>query len=395
MKRIISGVTFCVAAVALNGCGIFGDEGYFRDRSDDYQAANSLSPLQLPKGVNSKQQEELYEIPQVDHEPGRREFEVPRPQALSINVGADRVKLQKLGNRRWVLVNQPADEVWPQLHYFLRTEGLTLAASNASQGLMETVWLTFGEDPDTKDKYRLQVEIGVQPDTTEVHVRHISAPLDAPVQGEPEWPEQSDDPEKEGWMIDVMSTALAEETSGAATSLVAHSIGDAEVKVRLEEPVGREPFISMNLAMDRSWATVAHALNVGSYRLHQEDVETGFFYVTFDGEREALPEEKGWFSSWRYREDEEVGKDRQSELAKEITLQQLLSNIDATESDEASLFNALKSEAGVGNTEIPGYLVVLRNVDEAIEVRIRDTRGHLLPREEASTLLMAIRQNLI
>ncbi|MCH9691219.1 MAG: outer membrane protein assembly factor BamC [Gammaproteobacteria bacterium] len=393
MKKISAGAALCIAAVTFSGCSMFGNEGYFRDRGDDYQVANSLPALQLPKDISSRQQEELYEIPQVGDDLGRGKFEVPRPQALSLNVGTDRVKIQKLGNRRWVLINQPADEVWPQLHYLLRTEGLTLDVSDANLGIMETVWLTFGENPERKDKYRLQVEAGVQPDTTEVHVRHISASLDESVQQQLNWPERSADLEKENWMIDAMSSGLAEEVSGVATSLVAHSIGGAEVKVRLEEPVGHEPFISMSLAAERSWATVAHALNMGSYRLHQEDVDNDFFYVTFDSKREILPEDKGWFSSWRY--SDKVEEDNQAKLAEIITLEQLLSNIDANSDDKPVLFENLRREGNVADMEVPGYLVVVRDVNKVVEVRIRDARGHQLPREEALSLLQAIRQNLI
>ncbi|MFC6980680.1 outer membrane protein assembly factor BamC [Microbulbifer taiwanensis] len=182
MTKLTAGAALCIASIALAGCGIFGDNGYFRDRSDDYQRADTLPPLQLPSGVTAKHQEELYEIPQIaSNELTQEEFEVPRPQALSVNVGLDRVKIQKLGNRRWVLVSQPPAEVWPQLHYFLRTSGMRLEMSDASAGIMETTWLKFDNSPGTKDKYRLQVEAGVQPDTTEVHVRHLSVPAEAPV----------------------------------------------------------------------------------------------------------------------------------------------------------------------------------------------------------------------
>jgi len=381
----------CAAATALGGCGIFGQDGYFRDRGDDYQMADSLPPLQMPQGVSSKHQEELYEVPQISGEVDRGEFVVPRPQALSVNAGLDRVKIQKLGNRRWVLVNQPPDEVWPQLHYFLRSSGLQLAYSDASAGTMETTWLTFGESPETKDKYRLQVESGVQPDTTEIHVRHLALPLDAPIGGAVNWPAQSSSQEREGWMIDEMSGALAADSSGAAASLVAQAIGGGKVKVQVMEPAGKEPFIALDLAMNRAWATVAHALNTGAYRLHQEDSDIGIFYVTYDPERELTDEEDGWFSGWGSGN----GEDKQAKAAEAYSLQQVLANIDTSSAAEPALFANLQGLGGAPDSKIPGYLVVLRGADQSIEVRIRNTRGQPLSRAKASELLMAIRQNLI
>ena len=391
MTKLTAGALLCAAVTTLGGCGIFGQDGYFRDRGDDYQLADSLPPLQMPEGVTSKHQEELYEVPQISGEVDRGDFVVPRPQALSVNVGLDRVKIQKLGNRRWVLVNQPPDEVWPQLHYFLRTTGLQLAMSDAGAGTMETTWLTFGENPDTKDKYRLQVESGVQPDTTEIHVRHLSVPMETPAGGAVNWPAQSSSPEREGWMIDEMSTALAADSTGAAASLVAQAIGGGKVKVQVVEPAGKEPYIALGLAMNRAWATVSHALNTGAYRLHKEDSDIGIFYVTYDPERELGEDEEGWFSGW----GSGSGDDKLAKAADAFSLQQVLANIDMTSTAEPALFTNLQGLGGARNSNIPGYLVVLRGADNAIEVRIRSTRGLPLSRAKTSELLMAIRQNLI
>lgn len=397
MNKLTVGAALCISSLTLAGCGVLGNDGYFRDRSNDYQQADSLAPLQIPEGINAKHQEELYEIPQIaGNGLEQSDFEVPRPQALSVNAGMERVKIQKLGNSRWVLVSQPPEEVWPQLHYFLRTSGLRVEMSDASAGIMETAWMTFNESPGTKDKYRLQIETGVQPDTTEVHVRHLSVAEDSPVGGTVNWPQRSSSPEREGWMIDEMSTALATESTGASASLVAQAIGGSTVKVQLREPVGHEPYISMGLEMERAWATVAHAVNAGGYRLHREDSDIGLFYVTYDEERELAESEEedgGWFS-WASRDKKE---DELADSADQITLQQILAGIDTTEGSEPPLFKEIKG-LGVGadpEEEFPGYLIVIRGNDDEIEVRIRDTRGQPLSRTKASELLLSIQQNLI
>lgn len=391
MTKFTAGALLCAAVTTLSGCGIFGNDGYFRDRGDDYQLADSLPPLQMPEGVTTKHQEELYEVPQISGEVDRGSFVVPRPQALSVNVGLDRVKIQKLGNRRWVLVNQPPDEVWPQLHYFLRSTGLQLALSDAGAGTMETTWLTFGENPESKDKYRLQVESGVQPNTTEIHVRHFALPVETSAGELVDWPAQSSSAEREGWMIDEMSGALAAESTGAAASLVAQAIGGGKVKVQVMEPAGKEPFIALDLVMSRAWATVSHTLNMGSYRLHKEDSDLGIFYVTYDDNRDLQGDEDGWFSGWRSGK----GGDKLAKSAEVYSLQQVLANIDISAEVEPALFADTEGLGGASDANIPGYLVVLRPAGNAIEVRVRDTRGLPLSRAKASELLMAIRQNLI
>ncbi|GAA5524090.1 outer membrane protein assembly factor BamC [Microbulbifer aestuariivivens] len=391
MTRLTAGAALCIAGLTLSGCGVFGENGYFRDRGNDYQLANSLPPLQLPEGVEAKSQEELYEIPQVGSaDLERGEFEVPRPQALAVNAGLERVKIQKLGNRRWVLVSQPPEEVWPQLHYFLRTSGLQLERSDANAGVMETTWLQFKDAPDTKDKYRLRVESGVQPDTTEIHVRHLSAPAEMPASAAVTWPELSSSPEREGWMIDEMSSVLAADVTGAAASLVAQAIGGGSVKVQLNEPAGGEPFITLALSKDRAWATVAHALNSGAYRMHEEDSGLGILYVTYDEDRELSSDDEGGWFSWGGGEEDTLARE-----AEQVTMQQLLANIRVKAGSEPALFENIPGIGSGPAADIPGYLVVVRNTPDVVEVRIRNTQGEPLTRAKASELLMAIRQNLI
>jgi outer membrane protein assembly factor BamC len=146
----------------------------------------------------------------------------------------------------------------------------------------------------------------------------------------------------------------------------------------------------MGLAMDRAWATVAHAVNAGGYKLHKEDADIGIFYVTYDEARELTEEDEGWFSSWRSGKEDKLAK-----AADAFTLQQVLGNIDQSSTAEPALFANLPGVGGAEQVEIPGYLVVVRGGDEAVEVRIRDTRGKPLSRTKTSQLLMAIRQNLI
>ena len=53
-----------VVIVTLSGCGwLVGDEGYFRDRGDDYRNARSIPPMQVPEDSKSEAVSQLYVIP--------------------------------------------------------------------------------------------------------------------------------------------------------------------------------------------------------------------------------------------------------------------------------------------------------------------------------------------
>src|SRR6187431_1207890 len=78
------GYLVCLSA-SLSGCGVFfGDDGFFRNRENDYLKADSLPPLVLPAGTNKEAMGELYPIPPINasdfgYDATAADYDVPRP----------------------------------------------------------------------------------------------------------------------------------------------------------------------------------------------------------------------------------------------------------------------------------------------------------------------------
>src|SRR5690606_17258878 len=135
---------------------------------------------------------------------------------------------------------------------------LAVHRTDAPRGIIETAWLNFKDDPDSRDKYQLRIEQGVQPDSTEIHAIHLSMPREAPLPNQVDWPATSSSAERESWMVDELAASLAAEMNSASASLLAQTIGGAP-KVELLAR-DREPVLRMDLQMIRAWATLKHAL---------------------------------------------------------------------------------------------------------------------------------------
>src|SRR5690606_23374789 len=109
----------------LSGCGaLWGDQAYFRDRDGDYQKADSIDPLKVPDGMNDAELGQLYIIPEIVETdfgdiPTEHKERVPRPDPIAANALAERVKIQRLGDERWVLMNVAPGELWPRVRSFL------------------------------------------------------------------------------------------------------------------------------------------------------------------------------------------------------------------------------------------------------------------------------------
>lgn len=393
------------AIVAINGCSyLTGDEGMFRDRAKDYQDAVEIAPMKMPEEVNKASTQELYVIPPMakiqsnDDEVTALDFVVPRPLALGASAFGEHVKIQKLADRRWILAGLPPSEIWPKVRHFLGSNGLRVVFTDAINGVIETGWLQFKESTDTKDRYRIQMEQGVQPDSTEIHVLHLSVPSEVKGDGQVNWPKRSINAEREAWLVDELAGNLAAQgDSGGATSLLAQTIGGG-AKIAIVD-VDREPVLSMALGLTRTWATLGHAVTQQGMVRYDENANTGVYYINF-GKTKTEEESEGFFSrlfSFGSDEDDvEIPVTEQVSAKSAYTLNEILSNLPLQDADVAALFPKLEGSDEARKLEdVPGYLLVITGEDNDLQVHIRDAYGQRLPRKEATDLLAHIRRNLI
>ena len=64
MKRLAGLSTLALIISSTSGCGwLWGDEGYFRDRSTDYLDARQTAPMQMPANVDAKRIDSLLPVP--------------------------------------------------------------------------------------------------------------------------------------------------------------------------------------------------------------------------------------------------------------------------------------------------------------------------------------------
>src|SRR5690606_38784548 len=93
---------------------------------------------------------------------------VPRPQPLAANSIDEVIRIQSLGDERWILSNRDPSEIWPRVRNILNRSGIPTARAEAAQGILETVWLEFKGDEESNHRYRFYLQPGVQMNSTEI-----------------------------------------------------------------------------------------------------------------------------------------------------------------------------------------------------------------------------------
>jgi len=337
-----------IAVVALlvlsvSGCGfLFGDEGVFRDRSEDYKKAPELPVVNVPEGKDKEALQELYAIPPVDESLVLSgEFEVPRPAPLVAGSSDEMVRIQKLGDESWALVGAAPGQVWPQVRSFLSAAGIGVARVDARQGIMETAWLELEGKP-MASRFRFIIDQGVQRNTCELHVLQMNQAGDVET-----WPQASDSQEQEADMLRAVAQYLADSSEAAPISMIADQSISAGGKVTIRQSDAGEAYIELILPYERAWASLGRALEKSNFEITDRDRSGGKYYVQVV--EDTGEDEGGWFD-WLFGDEED-----------QLALQNLLVNI--RPEDQQTMKITLQSQEGqppLEQREEQGLLVLIK-----------------------------------
>jgi outer membrane protein assembly factor BamC len=291
MKFLPKLAVIAAIVTSMSACGwLFGDNGTFRNRGDDYRNARIEAPLKFPQGIDSEAIDDSYAIPPIsDRTTLDKTFEVPPPEPLSDDLDRDSVRINTLGSTRWILIDGAPGQVWPRLRGFLNLNELTLERVDAVNGIIETAWLQPEGEGLLRERYQLRIEQGVQRATSEVYI--LQADIRA---GQDQWPEKSTSDDREEIMTQELAQYLAD-SSATAVSMLAQQAIDSSGKVTLEEDDNGNAFIRLNLRFDRAWASAGRALTKAGFKVDDLNREEQIYYVRFIEEEDR--DDGGFFSS--------------------------------------------------------------------------------------------------
>lgn len=275
----------------LSACGwLFGDNGVFRDRGDDYRLARSVPRIKVPGGLNDNALQDLYPVPPDQSDTLLAgEFEVPRPEPLRAAEAESGIRIQRLGDEQWILAESTPGEIWPQVRNFLLSNRLGIENEDVVAGTMETAWLSSDERSDVREKFRYRVEQGIQRRSAELYVKQISFPATAealPVT--PEWPEASLDKARETWMVKELASWLASMGDESSVSLMAQGLSTVSKMYMVRDDSGRR-VIDLRLPYERAWASLGRALERGEFNVTDLDREAGRYYALYEPEPDEKP----------------------------------------------------------------------------------------------------------
>lgn len=175
-------------AANLAACGNF-NEFVGGDKVNYRAGLQTTSPLEIPPSVSQVQTQANFTAPDT------QTFSqyVKKREAATTGVLTQSTvgRIEREGNKRWLVVNLPAQEVWPKLEKFWGDLGFQLEEKSPELGVMQTNWLenkagvpndnglralmsslmTFAFSADKKDKFRTRIERAPNGET-EIYITH-------------------------------------------------------------------------------------------------------------------------------------------------------------------------------------------------------------------------------
>lgn len=192
MKRLAGLSALALIIGTSSGCGwLWGDDGYFRNRSSDYLTSRETAPMQLPPDVEARRIEPLLPIPAAVATPSAdAEYDVPRPQKPlageasrsdeggSVSLLSDRsfdaperisLGSDGSGNPQLTLASD-FDRAWSAVGRALQDGNVRVDDMNRSLGVYYINLAEDADKPDEKPGFFSRL-LGGEPDAEEIDAR--------------------------------------------------------------------------------------------------------------------------------------------------------------------------------------------------------------------------------
>ena len=332
----------CLLA-SLAGCKTASD--LLEGQKVDYKSAGSLPPLEIPPDLTTPTRDNRYVVPETGRgsatlsgyqaDRGRQ----PKPGETGVLPAVDKMRIERSGSQRWLVVNEPADKLWPLVKDFWQENGFLVNLDLPDAGVMETDWAenrakipqdflrqSLGKLLDQvysvpeRDKFRTRLERGADPNVTEVFVSHrgmvevyITETRSATM-----WQPRNPDPELEAEFLRRLMIRL-----GAQEERAKQIMATAPQQTRAAIVKGGDgaELLDVFEPFDRAWRRVGLALDRVGFTVEDRDRQKGLYFVRYaDTDAIKAKEKPGMLDRlafWRSNEGQKVKAEQYRVLVKQ------------------------------------------------------------------------------
>ena len=317
MRFAIQSSFISLLAVGLSACSSFSSMTA-SDKVDYKKQGEVRGPnLALPPDLITAQADRRYIVQDGTATMSEYSQAVKKSSQMRTNVltGIPGMKIERDGDKRWLVVDKSAATLYPQIKDFWQENGFLLLIDSPSTGIMETDWAenrtkipqdiirkTLGRvldslyDSGERDKFRTRLEVQ-KPEVTEIYISHkgaIEVPLkDTGTTISTSWTIRPSDPELEAIFLTRLMERLGMTQEQAKAQIAGATVVSKTPRAKLIED-GPATRIEMSQSFDRAWRDVGLALDRSNFTVDDRDRSKGIYFVRYVNPKE-LGDSRGWF----------------------------------------------------------------------------------------------------
>lgn len=251
------------------------------------------------------------------------------------------IEVKRDGDQHWLLIEGVPEDVWYRVIEFWQENGILLEEQDPTVGIIVTGWLenladvksdiitdTFRKfagglySSSTRDQFRVRIEKGLQPGTTELYLTHrgMQEKIIQDGSGNVErtvWNPRETDHDLEVVMLRRMMVYLGSTDQAAGAQLAGAKEPIRKQRSRLNKSAGQVS-LTVSEEFDRTWRLTGVALDRVGFVVEDRDRNDGVYYVRYNDPMRTA-EEKGWLSKLVFWNVDEAEIDKQTQYQIKLT----------------------------------------------------------------------------
>jgi outer membrane protein assembly factor BamC len=316
-RRWLSLLALPMAALALISC-----KSVTSNDTVDYKSSGAVRGpnLSYPPDLITAQADRRYIVQDGTATMSEYNAAVKKSAQMRTNVmtGIPGMRIAKDGERRWLVVEKPAPELYPQVKDFWQENGFLLVVDSPSTGIMETDWaenrakiaqdfirsaiggaLDSLYDTGERDKYKTRLEV-TKPGETEIYITQRGAIEKCTTDTTGAclstiWTPRPNDPELEAVFLARLMERLGM-TQEQAKAMVAAPLGPKTPKAKFVQEGNNKGYIELSAGFDRSWRDIGLALDRSNFTVEDRNRSQGVYFVRYVNAKD-VGDSKGFFSN--------------------------------------------------------------------------------------------------
>jgi outer membrane protein assembly factor BamC len=301
------------------------------ESSIEYKTATKLPPLDVPPDLTAPSRDGRYQAPDAaaqgttlsGYQAGRaQQAREGQRGPRTVLPSLEGMRVERDGDQRWLVVDTPAEQLWPEMKSFWQENGLLIAREVPEAGILETEWAEnravvkdsflrskIGSifeplaSSGTRDKYRMRLE-RAPGGGTEVYISHrgleeVYVNEDRTIT---KWQPRPSDPGLEVELLRRLMVRLGAPAEEAARRVAGAQ--PAAARATLKKGLNGAELLEVFEPFDRAWRRVGLALDRVGFTVEDRDRQKGVYFVRYADPLAGVKKEEGLLGKLAFWRDD-------------------------------------------------------------------------------------------